>query len=65
VKCDARTPKSGAISNVQNTNFQDETSQRVATGVLYFGNLNFESIRRCSEPTLSEAEQDKLVSHFE
>ena len=29
-----------------------------------FAKLNLESIRRCSEPALSEAERDKLISHF-
>jgi len=43
-KYEARNQKSETISNVQNANLQNKISHRVATGVWYFDNLNFEFV---------------------
>jgi len=61
---EARNPKSETISNVQNTNVQNKIGHLAATVVWHLGNVNSESVRRCSEPALSEAARDRLVSYF-
>jgi hypothetical protein len=44
LKSEARNPKSETISNVQNTNFQNEFGHLAVTTVWHFGNLNFEFV---------------------